>query len=120
MMAELLTVSPGGAVGRRRIQGSLLVKVQVIRFASEALCCISCGKWCVAIKTLGSSGRRCPLCVQEDLGVDRLKPIAAGDCESGRTAMSRWVSNGDRVIVTKTRYDGGQRAVNGETRAGNG
>lgn len=93
VMAELLTVLPVVHLGEEGSKGSLLVKVQVIRFASEALLLHQLRKVVCGYQDTGVDGRRCPLCTQEAL-VDRLNRLLQEIVESGRTAMSRRVSNG--------------------------
>ena len=114
VMAELLTVLPVVHLGEEGSKGSLLVKVQVIRFASEALLLHQLRKVVCGYQDTGVEWQALSPVYAGGLGVDRLNRLLQEIVNPDGLPCHGGFRTGDRVIVTKTRYDGGQRAVNGE------
>ena len=95
-------------------KGSLLVKVQVIRFASEALLLYQLRKIVRGYQDTGVEWQALSPVYAGGLGVDRLNRWLQEIMNPDGPPCHGGFRTGDRVIVTKTRYDAGQRAVNGE------
>ena len=114
VMAELLTVLPVVRLGEEGSKGSLLVKVQVIRFASEALLLYQLRKIVRGYQDTGVEWQALSPVYAGGLGVDRLNRWLQEIMNPDGPPCHGGFRTGDRVIVTKTRYDIGQRAVNGE------
>ncbi len=114
VMTELLTVLPVVRLGEEGSKGSLLVRVQVIRFASEALLLHQLRKVVRGYQDTGVEWQALSPVYAGGLGVDRLNRWLQEIVNPDGLPCHGGFRTGDRVIVTKTRYDGGRRAVNGE------
>jgi len=114
VMGELLGTLPVVHLGDEGSKGSLLVKVQVIRFASEALLLHQLRKLVCSYVHGGLEWQVLSPIYAGGLGVNRLNRLLQDIVNPDGLPCHGEFRVGDRVMITKTQYHGAERCVNGE------
>ena len=113
-MGKVRITSNTNFSGSPKRRSPWVTSVQVIRFASEALLLHQLRKVVCGYQDTGVEWQALSPVYAGGLGVYRLNRFLQEIVNPDGLPCHGGFRTGDRVIVTKTRYDGGQRAVNGE------